>query len=272
MSVTILDGPLGTELNARGIPTELPLWSAAALEVAPQVVRSIHADYVAAGASVHTTNTFRTRRRNAGDRWEPWTRAAVRLAREAAPDGRVAGSIAPLEDCYRPDLSPPNARLEHREFAALLADAGCDLLLCETFPHAGEALMAVEEAVRTGLETWVSLTAGPSADLLSPSAAATIARRAEQAGASAVLINCVPARDTLPFVERLVEAKLSIPTGAYANAGSSDDQIGWDAAVEPGAAAYLEYAKRWVAAGATIIGSCCGTGPEHIRALAHEFS
>jgi S-methylmethionine-dependent homocysteine/selenocysteine methylase len=98
--VTLLDGALGTELAARGVPTPAVAWSAFALEHAAHVVAAIHRDYADAGATVHTANTFRTKRRQLGDRWEELARRAVELARAAVPEGqRVAGSIAPLEDC-----------------------------------------------------------------------------------------------------------------------------------------------------------------------------
>ncbi len=267
--ITLLDGPLGTELNARGVVTDLPLWSAAAIDTAADVIAAIHRDYAKAGATVHTANTFRTKRRTAGDDWERLARQAVQIARHAVPSSdRVAGSIAPLEDCYRPDLSPAeNARGEHRELAEVLVDAGCDLLLCETFPHVGEAIVAVEEAVRTGVETWVALTAGPEANLLTPPAMAAGATRAVDAGATAVLVNCTPATDTLRFVEALAGAKLGVPIGAYANAGRPDERIGWQSATEPAAQAYADLAKQWIDAGATLVGGCCGTGPTHITAI-----
>jgi S-methylmethionine-dependent homocysteine/selenocysteine methylase len=264
---TILDGPMGTELAARGVPTPAPRWSAEALDSAPEVVAAIHRAYAAAGATVHTSNTFRTRRRQIPDRWEELARRAVGIARAAVPVGhRVAGSIAPIEDCYRPDLSPADPRPEHRELAQALADAGVDLLLCETFPHVGEALVAVEEAVRTGLPTWVAFTAGPDATLLTPTAMVEGAREAVRRGASAVLVNCTPATATLRYVERL--AGLGVPFGAYANAGSTADGIGWNSAGAESALAYARLAATWEAAGATLIGSCCGTGPAHVRALA----
>ncbi|MDQ3035401.1 MAG: homocysteine S-methyltransferase family protein, partial [Myxococcota bacterium] len=151
--ITILDGPLGSELDRRGVPTPLPRWSAGAIDAAPDVIAAIHRDYARAGASVATACTFRTTRRAVGDDWERLARRAVELARASVlPGHRVAGSIAPLEDCYRPELSPgARSRVEHRELARTLADAGVDLLLCETFPHVGEALVAVEEAARTGV-------------------------------------------------------------------------------------------------------------------------
>jgi len=267
--ITILDGPLGTELNARGISTELPWWSAPANESAPDVVAAIHRDYVAAGATVHTANTFSTKRRRVGDCWERLARAAVRIAKEAVPSTqRVAGSISPLEDCYRPDLSPTHPRGEHREVAEVLADAGCDLILCETFPHIGEALVAVEEGVRTGRETWLSLTAGPQVDLLDEDEISRAAGLALDRGASAILVNCVPAIVTLRFVERLVHDFPDSPIGAYANAGSIDDQVGWSSDPAMGAAKYARLAQTWIDAGATLVGGCCGTGPKHIAAIA----
>jgi len=267
--ITILDGPLGSQLLARGVPTPLPGWSAHALQTDPDVVAAIHAAYAAAGATVHTTNTFRTRPAQMGEAWEEMARTAVALARGAIPsDHRVAGSLAPVADCYRPDLSPPGAEVEHRALARVLAEAGVDLILCETFPHVEEAAAAVREAVSTGVETWVALTAGPDADLLTPAALAEGARRAVDLGAAAVLVNCVPASRTLPYVEQL--ASLEVPFGAYANAGHPDEGVGWRSG-PPGPARYAAWARTWIDAGATVIGGCCGTGPDHIRALGSDL-
>src|SRR5512146_2033834 len=85
----LLDGATGTELQRRGVDTSLPLWSARALLEAPEVLRAIHADYIAAGADILTTNTFRTHRRTLtraglGERTHELTQLAVKIAREAA--------------------------------------------------------------------------------------------------------------------------------------------------------------------------------------------
>ena len=127
----LLDGAMGTELQRRGADTRLPLWSARALVEAPDLVAEIHREEVEAGADVLTANTFRTHRRTLAkgglaERSRELSALAVRLAREAAPAGRpvfVAGSIAPLEDCYRPDLVPEDAVLEreHSEQADSLS-------------------------------------------------------------------------------------------------------------------------------------------------------
>ncbi len=282
--ITLLDGPMGSLLNARGVATPAPLWSAAALVAAPAEVAQIHADYAAAGATVHTANTFRTKERNvgrlrpppwapyqAGAAWETLTRRAVEIARAAVPSGhRVAGSLAPLEDCYRPDLSPPAPRPEHRAMARALASAGVDLLLCETFPHVGEALIAVEEAVLTGLPVWVAFTAGPEAELLTPAEMERGAREAIHRGATAILVNCTAAHLTLPYVEALARACAAdaIPFGAYANAGDAPEHFNRAVSDPEAVERYVEHAATWIEAGATLVGSCCGTGPAHITALA----
>jgi S-methylmethionine-dependent homocysteine/selenocysteine methylase len=266
--LVVLDGAMGTEIARRGVATPPRGWSANANESAPDTVATIHRDYAIRGATVHTANTFRTRRRDVGEAWERLARRAVAIARASVPPGhRVAGSLGPLEDCYRPDRSPGVAsRPEHRELAQLLAGAGADLLLCETFPDPTEAAVAVEEAAATGVPTWVALTAGPDGSLMTPERMRRAARGCIDAGALTVLVNCVAATRTLPYVEAL--AGLGVPFGAYANAGDEGDRIGWGAADEPAAAAaYEALAASWVDAGATRVGGCCGTGPAHVARL-----
>jgi|TARA_B100000315_G_scaffold188911_1_gene178712 homocysteine S-methyltransferase len=113
----LLDGAMGTELLHRGVNVSLPLWSASAVEEAPEIVEQIHRDYMKAGADIITTNTFRTTTRTflkigaspdeARARAKTSTNEAVRLAKKAASGNvMVAGSIAPLEDCYAPELFP----------------------------------------------------------------------------------------------------------------------------------------------------------------------
>ena len=283
MPITILDGPIGTELLARGVATPLPGWSAHAIETAPEVIAAIHRDYSAAGAKIHRANTFRTQKRIFPDKWEELTAKAVQICRDAISSGgggAVAGSIAPLEDCYRPDLSPAHPAAEHCEMARALAEAGCDMLICETFPSAREGLIALEQAAGTGLPVFISFTAGPKADLLTPRQMRDAARTAAGLGAMAVMVNCTPASKTLAYVRALAEGVAGVPhkvaVGAYANAGSADEKMGWmnptEKDVAKAARRYADLAEKWVEAGARVVGSCCGTGPGHIAELARRFS
>jgi S-methylmethionine-dependent homocysteine/selenocysteine methylase len=267
LKITLLDGPLGTELNARGAETPLPAWSAHTVQDRPNLVRAIHRDYAAAGATVHTACTFRTRPETAGPSWRGLAVRAVDLCRSAVPAGHlVAGSLAPVHDCYRPELAPQDAYGQHLALAEVLADAGCDLLLVETHPSPREALQAVHAACQTGLPTWLALTAGPSADLMRPEDMGEIAQRAIDLGVDAVLVNCVAATATLPYVVALVEVAQGVPVGAYGNAGHVDDQVGWRPG-PPGPDRYVQLARQWVKAGASVLGACCGTTPAHIEAL-----
>lgn len=271
--ITLLDGPLGTELEARGVPPVRDCWSAEAIETAPDMITAIHRDYAQKGCVVHTTNTFRTNRRASGNAWLERTRTAVKLTRQAVPQHhQIAGSIAPVEDCYRPDLSPgAKAEPEHYEMATALSEAGCDLLLCETFCDPEETISATKAAVSCDLETWVALTAGPKTNLMTAREMARLATRVVDLGATAVLVNCTPAAETRRFLEAIVKTGIPVPVGAYANAGSPDDNIGWRADCEPGCQAYANFAKSWVHTGATIIGGCCGTGPGHMAAIREQL-
>jgi len=277
-SLVILDGPVGTELARRGVPTPLPLWSATAIETAPDVLAAVHRAHSEAGATVHTANTFRTAPYSlakAGREADApqLTARAIAIARGAVfPGHRIAGCLAPLEDCYSPHRSPPPpvAERAHTAMARLLADGGCDLILCETFPHPGEALIAVRAAVATGLPVWLALTPGPTGDLLGDDAIVACARSAIAAGAAAVLVNCGrPARLTTA-IGALHSA--GVPTGGYGNVGEPCSQQGWRSEGDSAPAAYAEAVAGWIHLGARIVGGCCGTTPEHIAALARLSS
>jgi S-methylmethionine-dependent homocysteine/selenocysteine methylase len=91
-----------------------------------------------------------------------------------------------------------------------------------------------------------------------------------RAGARAVLVNCTPATRTLAFLQAI--ATLDVPFGAYANAGDASEGLGWIAGAGAAAEAYAVHARSWIAAGATVVGGCCGTGPEHVAALAQAVT
>ena len=263
MTITILDGPLGTELIHRGHGCPGAAWSASVLRTAPQALSALHAEYADAGATHHTANTFRTQPHILGEDFAHWAKEAVRITREAVhSDHRVLGSLAPVADCYRPDLSPSDASTTHAALAQVLVDAGVDIVLAETFPHPVEGLIAARAALEAGAPTWLSLTAGPSADLMSPAQMQDAAERAGHLGVSAVLVNCVAATQVRPFVDAI--AGVGLPFGVYANAGHVNEGLGWGRG-DP--EHYADLAEGWAELGATIIGGCCGTGPAHIRAV-----
>lgn len=276
--IMLLDGAVGTELDRRGVTTTLPLWSAIGVIDAPDVVQEIHADYARAGADVLITNTFRTTGRTlakAGmdpDLAHGLNRRAVDLARDGAEaSGRnllIAGSIAPLEDCYSPDLFPgfDAAVGEHFSQARDLAEAGVDFVMIETMPLAAEAEAALIAVLETGLNATVGFVLGDDGRLLSgeslPDALAVIMPHRP----SAIFINCTPAA----VIERAlaqIRPLLGVPLGAYANFGEVEGTTGWVVKDAVDGTSFAAQAMRWVANGATIIGGCCGTTPAHIAAM-----
>lgn len=272
----LLDGATGTELNRRGVDTGLPLWSANALtyDAGLNVLRQVHLDYLNAGADVLTTNTFRTHRRAlAGQRYaaNELTRRAVATAHEAvAQFGRhaqVAGSVAPLEDCYRSDLVPTDDECcaEHSERIEHLVEAGVDLLLIETMNSIREAVIAAKLATVTGRPTWVSFACGREGRILSGESVADAAGMLLPLGVKALGVNCGPAHMLAkPLAELRAICGPDFPLVAYGNIGYADEAQGWvnTDAVNP--ESYLKCAQTWPA---QIVGGCCGTTPEHIRQL-----
>ena len=276
----LLDGATGTELERRGAPAHLPLWSAHALQSAPELVARIHRDYVEAGAEIVTANTFRTQARtlaragaDAPARARELCALAVSLARraaDAAPGGRtvwVAGSMPPLEDCYRPDLVPEAETLEteHAEHARHLAEGGADLLLVETMNTIGEALAAARAARATSLPVWVSFACDGAARLLSGEPLADALAAVEDLAPDLVGVNCLPPSAAAAALDVL--AGHGRPFGVYANLGAPIDGSGWARSDDCTPAEFAEHALRWRAAGARAVGGCCGTQPEHIRAI-----
>ncbi len=277
-SMMLLDGAMGTELARRGANVRLPLWSANALIDDPGLVRTIHEEYIAAGADIITTNTFRTTQRTfrltgIPDRSEELTSLAVDLAKQARaafPDRsvRIAGSIAPLEDCYRPDLVPSDEELaaEHALHARRLANAGVDMLLCETMGTAREAHAACTAATSTGLPTVVSFLCSTTGDLYDGHPIEDAVEAVNDCRPWALALNCISPRFMRIAIHRLRTAS-ALPFGVYANVGLPGDEHDGSMECDIAAEDYIVYAQRWAALGATFIGGCCGTTPEYIRML-----
>ena len=274
-TTVILDGATGTELNCRGCDTALPLWSASALLEAPDLLREVHESYVAAGSQIITANTFRTHERNlaAGGihgQAAQLTKQAVDIAREAAQGkALVAGSQAPLEDCYSPELVPNDATLvrEHSKMAGHLLDAGVDMILIETQNTIREAQAAAIAAKDTGLPFLVSFVCDTNGTLLSAESLQHAVETILPLNPAAIMLNCSAAPNMTALIQKLSQHAENLPIGCYANIGLADPIQGWINTDAESPTRYAEYALAWLKAGATIIGGCCGTTPEHIQRL-----
>lgn len=280
--VILLDGAMGTELFRRGIETRLPCWSAHALIEKPDLVREVHEEYILAGAEIITTNTFRTSFRTLakegfGDQSKRLTDLAVDLAMQARERAGkksiwIAGSVGPLEDCYRPELTPAPeiAAKEHREMIDWLSQAGVDLILIETMNSIEEAAAAAQAASRSGLPFFVSWVCGSEGMILNGQNVEDGVRILHAYQPAAFLINCTPPEDTAFPLMKLLKTS-AVPVGAYANIGRPEPVFGWEFNSEAHASDYVLYASDWVKLGARIIGGCCGTTPEYIHALKKRF-
>jgi len=281
-SVLILDGAMGTELERRGVDIGLPLWSANALVHAPEVVQQIHEDYITADADIITTNTFRTNRRvfqRAGiaDRSFELTARAVecaQLARARFPDRTIliAGSVAPVEDCYRPELVPSIAELEdeHGEQTERLARLGVDVLLIETMTTIREAVAACTAARATGKEVVVSFTCRKDGTLYGGEPLSEAVSALALLQPTMLSLNCISPRHLTPLIRQLNDLLSQLqprsPFAVYANVGKPDVREG-RMTRDVNEEEYAAFAQQWRALGASIIGGCCGTTPDDIRRL-----
>jgi S-methylmethionine-dependent homocysteine/selenocysteine methylase len=282
-----LDGGLATELRRSGLPIHAPWWTTRALltEEKRRVLGQVHERYLAAGAEVITANTFRCNLRAlrgvgldaAGLGW--MVHAAVGVARAACNAAGSAGvevgaSMAPVEDCYRPDLVPPDdeLRAEHEWLATELARSRVDIVQIETMNSLREAAIALDSVLGTGLPAWVSFVCTEDARLLSGERLADAARAVEQAGAAAVLVNCTPVARTEECL-RVLRDSCAGRIGAYPNIEDRTGVPQWthvDRYLPPSLDpdGFGDTLLRWRDEFAVdLLGGCCGTTPDHIAAL-----
>jgi S-methylmethionine-dependent homocysteine/selenocysteine methylase len=276
--IILMDGAMGTEILRRGIATTLPLWSAEALLTNPSLVQKIHEDYLTSGAEIMITNTFSTTRRNfekkgIGEQARKATLLACRLAKQAkahvasSHEVYLAGSVAPLEDCYSPELTPSDEELaqEHVELAQNLKDGGVDFLLLETMITLRETLAALRASRKVGLPVAVSFCCNHSSRLLGGDSLETVIDAVEQFDPLFIGINCISLDIATSTVSHL-KTITSFPISVYAQGnGLPDDDQGWKFVDEQKKKNYVLHMKQWITDGATIIGGCCGTTPEDIK-------
>lgn len=274
---------MGTDLDRRGLTTRLPLWSALGVLERPDLVRDIHVDNLRAGADIVTTCTFRTTGRTlAKAGLEPGLavdldRRAVELANEARAiagraDALIAGSIAPLEDCYSPELTPDltTASREHRSQARSLAAAGVELLMVETMPTVREAVSALAAARETGLDATIGFVCERGSDgwvrLLGGETLSEAVVAVSRLDPAAIVVNCAPAPVIAAALAELRELT-DVPLGGYANAGTVDHDRGWAPDPHLNGDAYAIQVAEWLGLGAKIVGGCCGTHAAHVAAV-----
>ncbi|MED5340386.1 MAG: homocysteine S-methyltransferase family protein [Pseudomonadota bacterium] len=282
--LTVLDGGMGQELIRRGSPPG-GLWSAKALIDKPESVRAVHQDYIDAGARVIITNSYSTipsylAKENMQSRYAELTETAAVLAREVADQAqaavRVAGSVPPLSESYRHDLVPEDAQARpiYEVIVGALADH-VDLYICATMSSVREAVNAAWSVrkVDPNKPLWVALTLSdePGGGLRSGETMAEVVTALESFNVDAYLFNCTDPKAISVALEEIAPLT-DKPTGAYPNrfhvpAGWTLDNDVKTKPIEMTVEQYLEFVDTWRQSGASIIGGCCGIGPEFIAAL-----
>lgn len=288
--ITLLDGGMGQELVARSGDEPTPLWATRVMIDHPGMVRAIHADYFAAGATVATTNTYAIHH----DRLERFdldhlfhalhlrALAEAHEARGAHGSGRIAGSLGPLIATYRPEVTQPVdvAAPKYAEIARILGPH-VDLFLCETLASVEMCEGAVKGAAEAGKPVWLSVTVDDhdGSRLRSGEPVEELRRLVEAYPVAAVLANCSVPEAMLAAMQGL--SKLGRPFGAYANGfthisgnflkdAPTVKELTHRHDLTP--EKYAEFALSWIEAGATIVGGCCEVGPAHIRHLAERIT
>ena len=286
--ITLLDGGMGQELVARSGDDPTPLWATRVMIDHPGLVRQIHEDYFAAGATVATTNTYaihhdRLERSDLDALFHALHLRALAEAHEArgARVARIAGSIGPLKASYRPDLAEPVAVAapKYAEVARILGPH-VDMILCETMASLAMAEAVAQGAQAAGRPVWLSVSVDDhdGTQLRSGEPLAGLADVLARWPVAAVLANCsVPEAMAAAMVEL---GKLGLPFGAYANGfthisgnflkdAPTVKELTHRHDLTP--QKYADFAMGWVDLGATIVGGCCEVGPAHIRHLAERL-
>ena len=286
----ILDGGMGRQLQRIGAPFRQPEWSALALIEGPEFVRQAHADFITAGADIVTTNSYALVPFHIGE--EAFEKQggnlmdlAGLLARQAASDADrevvVAAGIPPLFGSYAPaDFDASRAGALFTQFEERLLPH-CDVVLAETMASTAEVAAFLNAFSNSGLPLWVSLTLDDSeARWLAPKLRSgepleLALQLIDSLGAEALLFNCSQP-EVMADAVRLAGVTLAntCPIGVYANAfppiggdGAANETLN-EVRDDLTPARYAEFASLWADLGATIVGGCCGVGPEHVAALA----
>ncbi len=289
----VLDGGLSTDLERAGADVRGPLWSARLLHDDPDAVVAAHATFFAAGARVATTASYQASEQgyeaaglgSAAPLLRRSVALAIRARTEAGLDDAawVAASVGPygavLADgseytgAYAGELGIAALRAFHRPRLEVLAEAGADVLACETLPAAAEAEALLLELDLLGVPSWLSLTTvlddeGVPRTRCGEPAADVFAMAASVPSVVAVGVNCTTPGGVLPAVR--AAAATGLPVVVYPNSGEL-----WDAGARrwtgPPALDAQDVAA-WVAAGARLVGGCCRVGPEQIAAVAEALS
>jgi 5-methyltetrahydrofolate--homocysteine methyltransferase len=274
--ILVLDGATGTNLQRRGLPVGVPsdMW----VMDNPAAVTQLHTDFLSAGSDILLTNTFGSSRlhlQHAGlaERFEASNRQAVALLRQvvAGSSTLIGGSMGPLGEMLQPygTLAEEDALKAYAEQARVLSAAGVDLLVIETQFDLNEAKAAIRGAQSaTDLPLVCSFSYDRGTRSMMGVKPAQMGKDLTEMGVAALGINCGRSLEDNYKALQELRAVTTLPLWFKPNAGlPHNDEAGnlvYDVTPEMMAA----QVPQWITAGARLVGGCCGTSPEHLRAIA----
>ncbi len=276
----LCDGAMGTQLQARGLkPGECgERWNIDA----PDRVADVHRHYIESGCELITTNTFggtsiALERHGLAARVDDFNQGGARIARQAAGPGRwVLGDVGPLGDLLEPwgEISTETAARAFKEQAVALLAGGADAILVETMSDPQEAAVAIAAAREAGaalvIATFAFQGAGESFRTMMGSTVRDCMGAALKAGAAVVGANCgtnLSLADYLRLARELVGAANGRPVIIQPNAGAPR-LVDGHAVYDESAAELAAFVPEFLSAGVRVMGGCCGTTPEHLKAMA----
>lgn len=295
--LVILDGAMATELERKGLDLNDSLWSARVLAEHPEVIQAVHRDYFASGADCSTSASYQatipgfmasgyTRREaeqliarsmtlllKARDEWWEGAKASGRLYPLAAAAVGPYGAYLANGSEYTGDYS--QAEEEYRAFhlprLQILKDSGAEIFALETMPRLDEALACAGMLEELGCDYWISFTFRSPHQISDGTSLEEIADALKGfPHLKAVGVNCTPP----VFAEKIIRnfrAFTSLPICVYPNRGEAYDAVTktWHGSVD--GKTYGDWAQKWYRVGARVIGGCCRTRPEDIRAISDWY-
>lgn len=279
--VVVIDGGTGTELQKRGVPMNEIAWTGAAVLSHPQIVRDTHRAYLDAGAEVIIANTFGSTRQmlepaGFGDQVKEVNRRAVSLALEARVEsGRpaaIAGSLSAMPPGFDRDqyLSPRDELNCYREALEAQLEGGIELVALEMMEDIQHAARATQAAKETGLPIWLGISCKLHQGKLVGFADETIALEdilSALLPAAPAVVNIMHSNiDAIVPAVQLLRSRWDGPIGVYPESGYFT-KPDWQFVDVIAPDDLADLAVQWVQLGVQLVGGCCGTGPEHIKAL-----
>lgn len=278
----IMDGAMGTELMRRGIELPLPLWSSMSNIDQFDQVMNIHKDYIEAGSDILTTNTFRTTPRTfikAGysqNESEIISEQCCNMAIEAAKHAvkkentLIAGSVAPLEDCYEP-LHFPGKEIAKKEFQLIIdriIGKGVDILLFETMGNYEEIESALQVSNHVDIQRWLSIVLKNKNSILDGTELQKVVELANKNKIDMVLINCTPVNIILEALDIFLGYRKG-KWGVYPNAGENMPTKDGEFVSKLDDESFCKAIQDYITLGASVVGSCCGSTPNTVRKISN---